>query len=55
MGFRGIDRVTGIYHTTVILWVKLVGAQLLDALDPKETPEVGELEKLQTFFWSVEK
>ncbi len=52
MGFRGIERVTGIHHTTVIQWVKLVGEQLPDAYDPEETPEVGELDELQTFVGS---
>lgn len=46
MGFWGIDRVIGIYYIIVILWVKLVGVQLLDVLDFKEIFEVGEFEKL---------
>ena len=25
MGFRGIERVTGVHHTTIINWVKQVG------------------------------
>lgn len=35
MGFRGIERVTGIHHTTVIRWVKLVGEQLPDAYEER--------------------
>jgi len=31
MGFRGIERVTGVHHTTVITWVKQVGKRLPDA------------------------
>lgn len=49
MGFRGIERVTTIHHTTVLNWVKQVGHQLPDAYDPDEIPEVGELDELQTF------
>jgi hypothetical protein len=29
MGFRGIERVTGVHHTTVINWVRQVGERLL--------------------------
>jgi transposase-like protein len=35
MGFRGIERVTGVHHTTVIRWVKLVGEQLPDAYEER--------------------
>jgi transposase-like protein len=49
MGFRGIERVTGVHHTTVIHWVKQVGERLPDAYDPETTPEVGELDELETF------
>jgi transposase-like protein len=35
MGFRGIERVTGVHHTTVISWVKQVGEALPDAYDPE--------------------
>ena len=48
-GFRAIERVTGIHHTTVITWVKQVGEQLPDAYAPDEIPAVGELDELQTF------
>jgi transposase-like protein len=43
MGFRGIERVKGVHHTTVITWVKQVGELLPDAYTPQTTPEVGEL------------
>ena len=49
MGFRGIERVTNIHHTTVINWVKQTGELLPDAYDPEEIPQVGELDELQTF------
>ena len=34
MGFRGIERVKGVHHTTVIYWVKQVGENLPDAYEP---------------------
>lgn len=49
MGFRGIERVTGVHHTTVITWVRQVGELLPDAYDPETTPQVGELDELETF------
>ncbi|NEO82497.1 MAG: IS1 family transposase [Moorea sp. SIO4G3] len=30
MGFRGIERVTGVHHTTIIGWVKKVSSRLED-------------------------
>jgi insertion element IS1 protein InsB len=51
MGFRGIERVTAVHHTTVIHWVKQVGAQLPDAYMPETTTVVGELDELETFVW----
>ena len=52
MGFRGIERVKGVHHTTVITWVKRVGELLPDAYDPDTIPEVGELDELETFVGS---
>lgn len=49
MGFRGIERVKGVHHTTIIHWVKQVGGQLPDAYAPQTIPEVGELDELETF------
>ena len=49
MGFRGIERVTGVHHTTIISWVKQVGQNLPDAYAPEQIPEVGELDELETF------
>ena len=48
-GFRAIERVKGVHHTTIINWVKQVGGLLPDAYDPKQVPDVGELDELQTF------
>lgn len=45
LGFRGIERVKGVHHTTVITWVKQVGELLPDAY----ALEVGELYELETF------
>ena len=52
LGFRAIERVTGVHHTTVIYWVKQVGELLPDACDPATTPAVGELDELETFVGS---
>ena len=49
MGFRAIERVKGIHHTTVINWVRSVGTNLPDAYEPDQIPEVGELDELETF------
>lgn len=48
-GFRAIERVTGVHHTTVITWVKQVGQNLPDADAPDQPPQVGELDELETF------
>jgi transposase-like protein len=45
MGFRAIERVTGVHHTTVITWVRQVD-------DPQITPEVRALDELETFVGS---
>lgn len=47
-GFRAIERITGVHHTTVIHWLKQVGELLPDAYEPEEIPQVGELDELQT-------
>ena len=49
MGFRAIERVKGVHHTTIITWVKKVGKLLPNTYDPETTPEVGELDELETF------
>jgi transposase-like protein len=55
MGFRGIERVKGVHHTTVITWVKQVGELLPDAYPPKSMPQVSEFDELQTFVGSKKK
>ena len=52
LGFRAIERVTGVHHTTVIHWVKQVNHLLPDAYDPECLPQVGELDELETFVGS---
>ncbi len=34
MGFRGIERVKGVHHTTIITWVKQLGQTMVDAPSP---------------------
>lgn len=46
MGFRAIERVSGVHHTTVIYWVKQHGSQLEDAPKTAAIPQVGELDEL---------
>jgi hypothetical protein len=52
MGFRAIQRVKGVHHTTIITWVKQVGEMLPDTDAPEQMPEVGELDELETFVGS---
>jgi transposase-like protein len=52
MGFRAIERVTGVHNTTVMAWVKKVGEILPDYYNPEQTPVVGELDELETFIGS---
>ena len=48
-GFRQIERVKGVHHTTIITWVKTVGELLPPAYEPETIPDVGELDELETF------
>jgi IS1 family transposase/transposase-like protein len=52
MGVRGISRVTEISHVTILNWIKQTGEQLPDSYDPKQIPQVGELDELETFVGS---
>lgn len=49
MGFRGIERVTGVSRTTIMDWVKQVGKLLPDSYNSETIPEVGELDELETY------
>ncbi|MBV9386767.1 MAG: IS1 family transposase [Chroococcidiopsidaceae cyanobacterium CP_BM_ER_R8_30] len=54
MGFRAIERVTEIHHTTIIDWVREAEVQLPED-EEAEPPEVAELDELQTFVGSKKK
>ena len=48
LGFRAIERITGIHHTTIINWVSESGQEL--PLDIEEdSPILAELDELQTY------
>lgn len=49
MGFRVIERLKGVYNTTVMAWVKEVGELHAIAYVREVTPQVGELDELETF------
>ena len=49
MGFRAIERIKGVHHTSIINWVKQVGELLPDVYEPDTIPLVGELDELETF------
>ena len=51
-GFRAIERVKKVHHTTVMHWVKQVGELLPNAYEPEQTPDVGEFDELQTYIGS---
>lgn len=52
MGFRAIERVTGVNHNTIINWVRQVGNALPDAPAATEIPEEAGVDELQTFVGS---
>lgn len=52
MGFRAIERCTGVNHNSVIQWVKQSGTQLADAPVSEMIPELAQLDELQTFVGS---
>lgn len=52
IGFRAIERVKGVHHTTVIYWVRQAGLLLPDAYEPDTPPQVGEVDELETFVGS---
>ena len=49
MGFRAIERVKKVHHTTVINWVKQAVSALLDTPYRSEIPKVKEVDELETF------
>ncbi len=52
IGLRQIERYTDVSHNSVINWVKEAATQLPEFLPIDTIPEVGELDKLQTFVGS---
>lgn len=48
MGFRGIERVTGIHHTTIMNWVRESGEELPED-EEEDEPTIAELDELQTY------
>ncbi|BAU08800.1 IS1 transposase [Fischerella sp. NIES-3754] len=48
-GFRAIERVKKVHHTTVINWVKEVGNTLPDTPQKDEIPEITQIDELETF------
>jgi len=48
MGLRGIERVTGIHHTSVMHWIREAGHSLTDAPESEEIPEVTDLDELHS-------
>jgi insertion element IS1 protein InsB len=48
-GFRAIERVKKVHHTTIINWVKEIGRVLPDAPAYDEIPEITQVDELETF------
>jgi IS1 family transposase/transposase-like protein len=48
MGLRGIERVTGIHHTTIMNWVRESGEELPED-EEGDLPIIAELDELQTY------
>ncbi len=48
IGFRGIERVTGIHHTTIMNWVRESGEELPED-EESSTPTIASLDELQTY------
>ena len=49
LGFRAIERITGVNHNTVIRWVRSAAETIPDAPEVQEIPEITEIDELQTF------
>ena len=49
MGFRAIERVMGVQHTTVTDWVRQKGKKLPNSIATENVLNVGELDELETF------
>ncbi len=51
-GFRAIERVKKVHHTTIISWVKQIASQLPENPETTEIPEITEIDELETFVGS---
>ena len=49
LGFRAIERITGVNHNTVIRWVRNSAIALPDAPEAQEIPEITAIDEMQTF------
>ena len=49
LGFRAIERITGVNHNTVIRWVRKSAIALPNAPQVEEIPEIAEIDELQTY------
>ena len=49
LGFRAIERITGVNHNTVIRWVRKSAHALPNAPLVEEIPEITEIDELQTY------
>jgi transposase-like protein len=52
LGFRAIERCTGVNHNTVINWVKALGKVLPDAPESADIPQIAQVDELETFVGS---
>ncbi len=48
-GFRAIERVKKVHHTTVINWVREMGNALPNSPEYNEIPEITQVDELETF------
>lgn len=48
-GFRAIEKVKKVHHTTIIYWIKQIANQLPENPETKEIPEITEIDELETF------
>lgn len=49
LGFRAIERIKKVHHTTIINWVKNIGNELTKNIDYNEIPEITQVDELETF------
>ena len=52
LGFRAIERVTGVNHNTVIRWVRKSAITLPDTPKIEEIPEITKIDELRSLCWS---